>query len=308
VVRIRPGPLEIPVRYRSPDEDSARWWGFPLRPGDIVVSTRSKHGTTWMQMICALLVLGRPDLPAPLAEISPWLDWLGEARDAVYARLAAQGDRRVIKTHTPLDGLPLDGRVTYVVVARHPLDAAVSLYHQGANLDRGRIRALTGQGAPAGAAAPAPAAAPRPPLPEWLAAWIAADADPRRDLDSLPGVLAHLGDAWARRGEPNVVLVHYDDLVADRAGEMRRLADRLRIDVPAAAWPALVDAAGFDRMRAGADRLAPDPGGILVDRAAFFRRGRPGAAREVLDAATLVRYDARARQLAAPDLLAWLHR
>jgi hypothetical protein len=305
VVRIHPGPLEIPVRYRSPDEDSARWWDFPLRSGDIVVSTRSKHGTTWVQVICLLLVSGRPDLPGPLAEVSPWLDWLGESRASVQDRLAAQAHRRVIKTHTPLDGLPLDGRVTYVVVARHPLDAAVSLYHQGANLDRGRIRALTGQAAQTPAPAPPP---PRPPLPDWLAAWIEADADPRRDLDSLPGVLAHLGDAWTRRGEPNVVLVHYDDLVADRAGEMRRLADRLRTDVPAAAWPALVDAAGFDRMRAGADRLAPDPGGILLDRAAFFLRGRPGAAREVLDAATLARYDARASELAPPDLLAWLHR
>jgi aryl sulfotransferase len=304
VVRIHPGPLDPPVRYRSPDEDSARWWDFPLRVGDVVVSTRSKHGTTWVQLICLLLVSGRPDLPAPLAELSPWLDWVGEPPKAVHGRLAAQTHRRVVKTHTPLDGLPLDRRVTYVVVARHPLDAAVSLYHQGANLDRGRIRAFTGQADPD----PDPGPQPRRPLPEWLAGWIAADADPRRDLDSLPGVMAHLVDAWARRGEPNVVLVHYADLVADRAGEMRRLAARLGVDVPVAAWPALVDAAGFDRMRAQSDRLAPDPGGILLDRAAFFRRGRPGAAREVLDAAALARYDARARALAPPDLLAWLHR
>ena len=47
-------------RYTSPDEDSARWWDFPFRPGDIVVSTRSKSGTTWVQMICLLLVFGRP--------------------------------------------------------------------------------------------------------------------------------------------------------------------------------------------------------------------------------------------------------
>ena len=45
-------------RYRSDEEDSARWTGFPFRDGDIVISTRSKSGTTWMQMICALLVFG----------------------------------------------------------------------------------------------------------------------------------------------------------------------------------------------------------------------------------------------------------
>ena len=47
-------------------------------------------------------------------------------QEEVYARLDAQDHRRVIKTHTPLDGIPLDARATYVVVARHPLDMAVS--------------------------------------------------------------------------------------------------------------------------------------------------------------------------------------
>jgi hypothetical protein len=137
-----PPPL---VRYRSGEEDSGRWAGFPFRQGDIVISTRSKTGTTWVQMICALLVFQAPDLPAPLAQLSPWLDWLIIPRDEVYARLASQQHRRFIKTHTPLDGIPVDSRATYIVVGRHPLDMAVSLYHQGDNIDRGRVRHLTGQ-------------------------------------------------------------------------------------------------------------------------------------------------------------------
>ena len=51
-------------------------------------------------------------------------------------------------------------------------------------------------------------------------------------MDSLPGVLWHLTGAWARRGQPNIVLAHYDDLSADTGGEMRRLAGRLGITVP----------------------------------------------------------------------------
>ena len=125
-----------PVRYRSPDEDSARWVGFPFRPGDIVISTRSKSGTTWVQMIAALLVFQTPELPLPLAEISPWLDWLIVPQAEVYAGLAAQSHRRIIKTHTPLDGIVLDPGATYIVVARDPLDLAVSLYHQSSNINR----------------------------------------------------------------------------------------------------------------------------------------------------------------------------
>ena len=129
----------MPVRYTSADEDSARWSGFTFRAGDLVVSTRSKHGTTWMQVVLLTLVHGPPPFPEPLGQLSPWLDHLIEPLDVVLDRLEGQRHRRVIKTHTPLDGIPLDDRATYIVVARHPLDAALSLYHQGANLDRARL-------------------------------------------------------------------------------------------------------------------------------------------------------------------------
>jgi hypothetical protein len=289
-----------PHRYRSPDEDSGRWDGFAFREGDVVISTRSKSGTTWLQMICALLVFRTADLPAPLALLSPWLDWLGTPKDRVHAELAAQGHRRFVKTHTPLDGIPLDPRATYVVVARHPLDMAVSLYHQGDNLDRERISELTGQ--------PAPSGRPRQPLEAWLPRWVDWDGPPREQLDSLPGVLWHLSDAWDRRAEPNVVLVHYDDLAADLEGEMRRLAAVLGIEIPDGTWRVLVEAARFDAMRARADTLVPDPAGVLKDRQQFFRAGVSGAGRAVLSGAQLARYRERTAQLAPPDLLAWLHR
>ncbi|NEE00870.1 sulfotransferase domain-containing protein [Phytoactinopolyspora halotolerans] len=299
---------DAPIRYQSADEDSARWLEFPFREGDIVISTRSKSGTTWMQMICALLVFQTPDLPAPLSTLSPWLDWLIVPRDEVYDRLAAQQHRRFIKTHTPLDGVPIDPRATYIVVARHPLDMAVSLYHQGQNLDRKRIRALAGE--PEQEMSSDRDEAPRPvrPLDEWLRAWIENDADPRAELDSLPGVMWHLADAWARRESGNVVLVHYDDLTADLEGEMRRLADRLGFSVAEETWPALVKAASFEHMRANAEHLAPDPAGIMKSRSAFFRQGTSGSGQAVLSADDRARYRARTEELAPAEMLDWLHR
>ena len=266
-----------------------------------MISTRSKSGTTWLQMICALLVFQTPDLPAPLGDLSPWLDWQVTPCDRVFARLAAQQHRRVIKTHTPLDGLPLDPRATYIVVARHPLDMAVSLYQQGENIDRDRMRQLTGQ------PEPAIPPAPRPPLHEWLLRWIDNDADPRAEMDSLPGVLWHLSDAWARRAEPNVVIVHYADLLADLDTQMRQLAGLLEITVPSRAWPGLVQAATFEQMRAGATQLLGPPG-VLKSTEAFFRRGTSGAGREQLTGAELAHYTARAQTMAPRDLLTWLHR
>ena len=291
------GPLR---RYQSHDEDSARWRGFPFRDGDIVISTRSKTGTTWVQMICALLIFGEPRLPATIAQLSPWLDHLIAPREQVFAQLADQQHRRFIKTHTPLDGIPLDPRVTYLVTARHPLDVAVSLYHHSGNIDRARLRQLTGQPEPA---APPP---PLPPLHEWLVRWIAADHDPAEQLDSLPGLMWHLSDAWTRRGQPNILLVHYDNLSADLAGQMRWLAGRLEVAVPQHTWPALVRAATFESMSGNADTLVPTAG-LFKSNAAFFRRGTSGAGREILSDRERAAYHDRAARLAPADMLTWLH-
>jgi aryl sulfotransferase len=293
---------DVPYRYTSSDEDSARWRGFPYRQGDIVISTRSKSGTTWMQMICALLVFQNAELPGPLAELSPWLDWLIEPRESVLARLEAQDHRRFIKTHTPLDGIPLDPRAWYVVVVRHPLDMAVSLYHQGSNLNRERIRELTGQ------AGPVASPRPRPPVKDWLLSWIEDDPDPHEQLDSLPGVMWHLTQAWRRRDDGNVLLVHYDDLLHDLSGQMQQLAERLGVTVSGDRWDVLVEAATFASMRDRARRLAPDPSGVLKNQAAFFRSGRSGSGRDLLDDAEYAHYQARVATLAEPDAVRWLHR
>lgn len=60
-------------------------------------------------------------------------------------------------------------------------------------------------------------------------------------------------------------------------------------------------------VRERAEYLAPDATGILRDKKLFFREGRSGAATEVIDEDYLSRYRDRARALAPPDLLAWLH-
>jgi hypothetical protein len=276
---------------------AVRWATFPFRPDDIVISTPPKSGTTWMQMICALLVFRTPDLPAPLTELSPWLDWGRGSRAEIHARIGEQRHRRFIKTHMPLNDIPISPGVTYIVVARHPLDTAISYYHQRSNI--ATIHASQSSGPPAADAAAEP---PR----DWLLRWVDVDTLPQVRRDSLAGVLWHLSDAWARRNQPNVALVHYEDLSADLEGEMRSLAARLQTTVPEPAWPGLVKAATFDQMRASASHITPLK--RMKDPAAFFRKGTSGSGRELLAQAELAHYHARTAELAPADLLAWLHR
>ena len=105
-----------------------------------------------------------------------------------------------------------------------------------------------------------------------------------------------------------MVLLHFDDLLADLEGQMRGLATRLGIDVPESRWPELVDAASFVTMRRNATMTVPgasprqwhDPQG-------FFNKGTSGQWRTLLDDADLAPA-ARARQLAPEPLLRWVHR
>ncbi len=290
-----------PVRYRSGDEDSARWLDFNFRDGDIVISTRSKSGTTWVQMICALLIFQSPELPRSLPELSPWLDWLVLPKDELLSDLEAQTHRRFIKTHTPLDGLPDDDRVTFIVVARHPLDAAVSLYHQSHNINRKRISELTGN---------PDLAKPKelPPIEEWLHSWIESDVSVQVELESFNGVFHHLNDAWSRKDHSDILLVHYADLLHDLGGEMRRIAADLKIDVSSKRIDELAQAATFESMQANGDNLAPDPAGVLKEGPRFFRAGQSGAGTNALSAAALAAYHSRATRAAPSDLLDWLHR
>ena len=123
------------VRYRSMLADSARWEWFVFREGDIVISAPIKCGTTWIQMICALLIFQQPSLSTTLDVISPWFDLLMRPFPELMRDLKNQRHRRFIKSHTPLDGLPFDERVTYICVARDPRDVALSFDSHMENLN-----------------------------------------------------------------------------------------------------------------------------------------------------------------------------
>ncbi len=302
------------VRYRVPVYDSARWRGFAFRPGDIVISTPPKCGTTWTQMICALLVLQEPVLTQPLSALSPWLDMLSRARRDVVADLEAQRHRRFIKTHTPLDGLPLDTSVTYLCVGRDPRDAALSMDNHWGNLDFAAFVAAKNAAAVVDGIAPEPTLEPVAPPPRsederqrfW--AWVDNDTPPRESASSLLRTLRHLQTFWDPPDGADVVMLHFDDLRTDLEGQMRALADRLAITVPEQRWPELVSAATFDEMRTQAALTAPNASsGIWHDNERFFHRGTSGQWRDLLDDDDLERYRARAKAIGPSDVVDWVH-
>jgi hypothetical protein len=304
------GPLERRSNFL---EDSSRWDEFKFRPDDIVISTPPKCGTSWVQMITALLVFQTPELPAPLSTLSPWIDVRMAAKREVFADLDKQTHRRFIKTHTARWGIPMADGVTYICVGRDPRDVALSWDDHMANVDR----EVTGARIMVSAAIDGVDSPPRPDLPSdgldqsarakfWR--WVLDDTSPKTVVSSLLSTLDHVESFWDLRYAETTVLLHYDDLKADLEGQMRTLADRLGIDVPTQQWPSLVKSASLEEMRHRPSMTAPEAG-LFIDDAAFFKKARKGEWREVLDnEQDLRRYNDRAAALAPAELLAWMHR
>jgi hypothetical protein len=299
-------------RYEGVVYDSSRWEGFELRAGDVIICTPPKCGTTWTQMICALLILQDPELPRPLDMLSPWVDMVTRARKDVFADLVAQTHRRFIKTHTPLDGIPHDPAVTYVCVGRDPRDVALSMDRHIDNMDVGGFIEARDRAAAIDGIELEPLNPPQPRPDDgrdrfWR--WVDDETPSTRSGSTLRFTVEHLQTFWDAADDLDVVFVHYDDLRADLEGQMRRLAAHLGIEVEEDRWPDLVAAARFEAMRAKADTTVPGGGREhWIDPTAFFSRGTSGQWRDLLDDADLARYTARVRSLAPDDLVEWLHR
>ena len=301
---------EIRRRYRNLVMDSVRWDGFEFRDDDIVISTPSKCGTTWMQMQCALLLFQDPALPAPLTRLSPWIDIQTEELASVLELLRSQTHRRFVKTHTPLDGIPWDPRVTYITVGRDPRDVALSWDNHMGNLNLEHVinqRIAVAGADDLGELMPDLSALTDDPR-ERFWAWMESDLLPDEEISGLKGLVNHLNTFWQRRDEPNIAMFRYEDMKADLAGQMQRLASVLGVEIDAQRWPVLVEAATFDRMRNRASDLAPQvTHGFWQSDAEFFHVGGSGQWQALFADGDQARYERRLHELAPPDLAAWLH-
>jgi len=288
--------------------DSRIWAHYKPRPGDIVIGTSAKCGTTWTQQIVSSLVFQSPE-PRPIGMVSSWLDarFFPVTDEQKLATLEGQTHRRFIKTHLQLDAIPIYDEVKYIHVAREGRDACLSWHHHRIIHTKGVFDLLdaAGMGDPlVGKPGPRPKQDPRDffhdwmddsPFPDWKEAW---PAQKYFDLER---------SYWAERKLPNLLMVHYADLKADLDGEMRRIAAFLDIPVDEALWPSLVASARFENMKSNSDKLGPGmemafEGGMN----GFLDKGKNARWRDVLTEDDLVLWRERVRRETTPALARWL--
>lgn len=304
---VRTGTLVIVRRYLGDVSDNSRWEGLVLRDDDIVITTPGKCGTTWMQTMVGMLVFDRVDLPEPIGVLSPWVDMVTRPIENVADVIGAQRHRRFLKSHTPLDGIPWRDTITYLAVVRHPLDVAMSVRDHVRNLSVDRVRTLIEEVAPDVAAGWTASGEPEGDS-DYLRWWIDRESDRWEDsTGSLAELVRQAQTYWEARDRPNVALFHYEDLWNDLAGQMRRLASMLDVQVDDARLSTFVEAARLDSMRSRAAVIVPESDlDIWPDPARFFKSGGRRNWADLLTVYDIQHYRERLVGLAGPELAGWL--
>jgi aryl sulfotransferase len=289
--------------YRNHHLDSTRWDRFTARDDDIFVTTAYKAGTTWTQRILAALVLGPVPLYAPLIEISPWIDarFTGPI-EPILETVDAQRHRRFIKSHLAADGLRFFPQAKYLVVGRDTRDVFMSMWNHYSAFTDAAYAMFNDPDRPGPELPRCPDSA-RELWPRWISeGWFDWESD------GWPwwSHHHHLTTWWEVRDLPNILFVHFGDLLSDPEAEMHRVAEFLDIQVPDDQWPAVVASVGLDAMRDEA-RATDELLSLLleggIDR--FFFKGTNERWRGVLTDDDLALYETAASTL-DPTLRKWL--
>jgi aryl sulfotransferase len=101
--------------------------------------------------------------------------------------------------------------------------------------------------------------------------------------------------------------VHFDDLLNDIDGQMRRVASYLDIPVDEDIWPALLEGVSFKSMKENAEIMAPGATiGAWKSTSNFFSKGTSKRWEGVLTQSQVAEYDQLAKRELGDELANWL--
>jgi hypothetical protein len=228
-----------------------RYLDFVPRPDDIFIVTYPRSGTTWMQMILYQLTPdGDMNFPH-IYEYCPWFERSGRSGLGFEARPSP----RLFKSHLTYPEIP-KGPCRYIYVARSGQDVAVSYYHfcRSHNRYRGTFA-------------------------EFFERFL-------RGRVEFGSWFEHVRGWWLHRDDPNVLFLHYEDLLDDLEDGLRRIIAFCGLDIAPGRFPAILERCGFAFMKQHEIRFDPSIGALWEQGALgsdFLRAGRSGDGRGYLD-------------------------
>jgi hypothetical protein len=264
--------LEFELRYRRYLAE------FGESDDDILVSTFSKSGTTWMQMILYQLTTDGAMEFDHLFDISPWV-YYSALREVALARTPQP---RIIKSHDRYARFAGGRRGRFVFVIRDGRDVCLSLFHHRCNFKR-----YDGS------------------FEQHFADFL--DGNEYNWFEHIRPWLENAA------GLP-ITFVRFEDLKNDFAATVRGVAQACAIEVSAASLARVVERCSFDYMKQREARFAPrnehftgksDVPYLVRNPGQFIRHGIVGEGKATLSAGQLAAYRARFdRTLAGFELVA----
>jgi aryl sulfotransferase len=290
--------------YQNHHLDSTRWDRFDTRPGDVLITTAYKSGTTWMQTIVANLIFQGTEIPGPIMDISPWIDMRGRSFDEIVQTTSAQTHRRFLKTHLALDGIPYDESMRYIYVGRDLRDVFMSLWNHYSGHTEAAYETLNHPDSLVGDPFPRCPGDIKAVWKTWVRrSWFAWEADGYPYWSSSH----HAQTWWDFRHLENILFVHFGDLLAQPAAEIRRVAAFLDVPVSDESLQRIVEAVSFASMKRNADAVVGQASAFFEGGATrFVHKGTNGRWREVLDEGDLTDYRAMVRRTLSPECARWL--
>ncbi len=232
---------------------------FVPRSDDIFVVTYPRSGTTWMQMILYQLTTDGEMNFGHITQVCPWLERaLSRGTD-----VDALPSPRVFKSHLPYGRIP-KGPCKYIYVVRDGKDVAVSYYHF-------QKTHMGFQGT----------------FEEFFEQFLAGEVH-------YGSWYRHVRGWWRHRADANVLLLHYEDLVADLEGCLRRMAVFIGREIAPERFPGILERCSFAFMKEHEDLFDPLTAMLYehrLERNSHLRQGRAGGWEAELSPAQAAHFD-----------------
>lgn len=267
--------------------DSTRWNHIKPRSDDIIIATCYKAGTTLTQQIVNLLLNGEEHFDA-MNILSPWVESsLHGPSSKVIEELPSP---RFLKTHLHPQALPSHQAWKYIYLARDGRDVGLSLYNHICTMSEERI--ATGKDI---SLHQVPAT-----FDAFWDRWVET-GEPRWDFWS------NVHNWWKIRQRPNVLLIHYNNLVHNKPEEAERIAHFLGCEWNDTVCERVCEQSSLEYMRQlelSGKLGSPDK---KKKKTGLVNKGINGRWKSLLSQQQLERYEEIVIEKLEPECATWLH-
>lgn len=191
--------MQAAIQKLGTEEGWQRGLAFRPRPTDVIISPFAKSGTTWLQQIFhGLRTRGSMDFEE-ITAVTPWIEMAHDIGWDLEADQAAEP--RGYKSHLNWYDVPKGGR--YVCSIRHPHTVLISFYRffEGWWFEPGSIN-----------------------LDDFAREMFMNDFHNR-------GYWLHLVSWWEQHNNPDVLLLCYEEMLADLPGTVQKVANFIGIQL-----------------------------------------------------------------------------